>query len=612
MKLSGISPFGPIFGKELRTASRRKRNYLLRVVYLGLLLLCLLLAYTVTSERSYYTGVSARQQQQEQLGWFFFMFFSVFSVFAMGLIGAVVTSTAINAEREHKTLHVLLMTPLTSWQIVSGKLFSRMLTALTLIGLSLPVLALVRLLGGVELKHMFAVVALCTVTAMTSGAIGLVLSIMLRRAYAVILVSYLLMGLIYLFIPLMTFAFVAASNTTRLSMRWLEQALAACNPFWCTIMLASGQGRLVNVDWGTCIIVHLVFTAVLLVAAAVLLRRLGRKEGASAGPMPDAQGFPVTDALMENGARSIPIPVRLGRTVSDRPVLWRELRRPLMSKRWHRMVAGVGCLALLVISYLAAGVNNGLDDEELQIGYGICFHMVMMLLACVLAATAIAQEKESDTWTVLLASPLSGMAIVWGKALGALRRLMWPMIAIAGHFMLFTVGGVITPAAAMTALVVIAGFNVIWIATGVYFSLRCKKVTVAVILNLSLPVLLYGVLSLLLVVTDEMLNIRGDDLVDQVTWWLPFYYLGSALDAGQWGNRPRMPGSGYEQVSQSEFFLTAAAVAALHLGVAVAVLSWTAARFNRVVGRAPQREPIGSGFPVMPSSGPSWASGSAS
>src|SRR5438046_2788789 len=47
--LLGLSPFGPIFGKELRVAARRRRNYLLRVAYLGGLLLFLLLAWTQTN-----------------------------------------------------------------------------------------------------------------------------------------------------------------------------------------------------------------------------------------------------------------------------------------------------------------------------------------------------------------------------------------------------------------------------------------------------------------------------------------------------------------------------------------------------------------------------------
>src|SRR4029079_12026662 len=170
MHISGLSPFGPIFGKELRCASRRKRNYLLRVAYLGALLLFLLFAYAITRESYGPRGPSVRMQQQEQLGQLFFMFFSMFCVCAMGLIGPVLTSTAINEERLHKTLHVLLMTPLTAWQIVSGKLFSRLLTALTLIGLSLPVLALVRLLGGVEVQQMVGVICLCAVVALTTAA----------------------------------------------------------------------------------------------------------------------------------------------------------------------------------------------------------------------------------------------------------------------------------------------------------------------------------------------------------------------------------------------------------------------------------------------------------
>ena len=75
MHLSSISPFGPIFAMELRTASRRKRNYILRVAYLGGLLLFLLFAYAMTSEWGP-SGVAARARQQESLGWGFFMCFT--------------------------------------------------------------------------------------------------------------------------------------------------------------------------------------------------------------------------------------------------------------------------------------------------------------------------------------------------------------------------------------------------------------------------------------------------------------------------------------------------------------------------------------------------------
>jgi len=57
--LSGLSPFGPIFGKELRTTARRKRSYVLRVAYLGGLLLAMLAAWAETSARGMYAGIAA-------------------------------------------------------------------------------------------------------------------------------------------------------------------------------------------------------------------------------------------------------------------------------------------------------------------------------------------------------------------------------------------------------------------------------------------------------------------------------------------------------------------------------------------------------------------------
>ena len=82
------------------------------------------------------------------------------------------------------------------------------------------------------------------------------------------------------------------------------------------------------------------------------------------------------------------------------------------------------CVILLLVTYALLANVNGLDDEDTQIGYAVVFNGLFMLLVCVLAGTAIAQEKESDTWTLLLATPISGWDIVWGKVLGQLRRLI--------------------------------------------------------------------------------------------------------------------------------------------------------------------------------------------
>src|SRR3712207_6436681 len=252
MHVLGLSPFGPISGKELPCASRRKRHYPLRVGYPAALLLFLPFADAITRDIYAPPGPSAGMQRQDQVGHPLFMFFSMFCVCAMGLIGPVLTSTAINEERLHKTLHVLLMTPLTAWQIVSGKLFSRLLTTLTLIGLSLPVLALVRLLGDVEVQQMVAVICLCAVVALTTAALGLLLSVVVSRSYAVILLSFLLVGIVFLFVPMVAIMYAAGAGA-RGAMAYF-QFFATYNPFLCTGFIASGQARIFVDAWVPCVL----------------------------------------------------------------------------------------------------------------------------------------------------------------------------------------------------------------------------------------------------------------------------------------------------------------------------------------------------------------------
>jgi ABC-type transport system involved in multi-copper enzyme maturation permease subunit len=257
----------------------------------------------------------------------------------------------------------------------------------------------------------------------------------------------------------------------------------------------------------------------------------------------------------------------------------------------QRVVGTVIILALLVVTYGAAYANGAIDDEDTQIGFSIVFCGLVMVVACVISATAIAQEKEGDTWTILLASPLSGFQIVWAKAIGAARKMLWPMVLITFHFAVFTVTGVIPVWAFILAMSVILMFNTVWIASGIYLSLRCRKVTLAIIINLALPVVLYGVVSIVLAVIDEFLHLRGD-LVEQVTWYLPFYYLGEGMNAADRNRGPSLPGSGHNEVSGEVFTAVAVTMGLLHVGVAVAILSWTAARFNEIVGRAPQWAPL--------------------
>src|SRR5688500_1417492 len=171
--IKGLSPLGPIFSKELRVTARRKRTYVLRFLYVLALLLILLMIWAVTHDDMRNDSVARKAQVTAEMGAYFFCAFAIFSAASMAVIGPILTATAVNSERLHKTLPVLLMTPITAWQIVAGKLFSRLLIALTLLGLSLPVLALVRLLGGVEIEQIVGALLTCVAIVVFMASLGL-------------------------------------------------------------------------------------------------------------------------------------------------------------------------------------------------------------------------------------------------------------------------------------------------------------------------------------------------------------------------------------------------------------------------------------------------------
>lgn len=571
-----FNPLGPIFEKELRATSRRRRTYILRVAYLGAMLLFLLVAYLATRPSGASVSVSQRVQQQSELGQAFFAVFSMFGVIAMGVIGPVMTSTAIGAERLHKTLPVLLMTPITSLQVVTGKLFSRLLVSLTLIGLSLPVLALVRLLGGVELSQMLAVLALCAVTAVSTAAVGLFFSTMINRAWAVILLSYMSMFALFFFVP-----FAASAIMRTGGWLWLK-LFAAVNPAVNVAMLAiPDAGMRGGHDWWIGAAVHGTLAVLLTAASAILVRRIQRNEGSATAAM-----APVRDEPAGN-------PRRIDRRdVGDNPVLWRELGQRLFPSRWQSRAAAFVLVGMLLASYGIFAANNALEDEEAHILYAIVFNGLTWLAVCVLAATAIAQEIESDTWTLLLATPLKARAIVLGKAVGICRRMLWPMALVAAHFSLFAALGLCSWVAAFWAMWIIITFNTIWVATGIYLSLRLARVTLSVVLNLLIGAAMYAALPLLLLILGEAIA-GTDNWVEGAGVWIPYVYLASGLDAFipeyHASKRVWLPSDGY---STSSMLLALGVIAGVvHLLVSTALLIWTIRRFDNIVGRAPQAQP---------------------
>ena len=104
-------------------------------------------------------------------------------------------------EKQRKTLHYLMASPLTGSEIVLGKLLVRMLYVAVLLGVSVPVLSLLVLLGGIDPRLVLLACGATFSTAWFLAALSIWVSTIARRLREAFFIAYGLEGL-WLFSPL--------------------------------------------------------------------------------------------------------------------------------------------------------------------------------------------------------------------------------------------------------------------------------------------------------------------------------------------------------------------------------------------------------------------------
>jgi len=176
---------GPIFTKELRVSSRLRRNYWLRLAYVAMLTGLIVIVWVGVMmdfghrQRSPAVRISMMSEVAKivvaAVIWFQFCMTQ--------LVAIVSLSTSISEEVYRRTLGVLLATPITAFQIVMGKLLSKLWQMLILIAISLPVLATVRVFGGVPWAFLIGS------TCIHVTALGLYLGVLCRRTTTAVVLN---------------------------------------------------------------------------------------------------------------------------------------------------------------------------------------------------------------------------------------------------------------------------------------------------------------------------------------------------------------------------------------------------------------------------------------
>lgn len=487
-----ISPLrlaGPIFDKELRVASRQRRFYALRCAYIGLLMIVMVYFWLVVVHSRSAGSALIQVSRMAEAGKYIVVTIVWFQFIVAQFLAVTLLSGAISDEIHRRTLDVLLTTPVSSIQIVWGKLLSKLLQLVLLLAISLPLLAIVRVFGGVPWDYVVFGLSITLTTALFVGSLSLLLSAMggRFRQVTVSVVAWCLLlwlggGAIVL----------GLAQTGHLSRAHAKDVLYLTNPF--VIMTVHTRAMLTGSAMGGALVSWLLHCAIVLGATVVLLllavwrvRKItitsivthaeGRRKGAK-GPTMSAVGWWPWH--------------RKARPIKGSPIVWKEQHRPWFRHGRRSAIYGsialvlvVGTLVWMALAGASPYILFYLPIQVLQVAF------IISLAAG--AASAITREKEARTWPILLTTPLTEREIVRGKASGILRRCLWLLAPLPLLYLFF---GFSTPRgdATFVSLIVstmaivtwLAGAVVFLLGLGLYFSVRLKTTTAAVATTLGI------------------------------------------------------------------------------------------------------------------------------
>ena len=499
---------GPLFDKELRISSRRRRNYVLRFAYIMLLTLFIVIVWLRIVQ---FQGAATFQKaRMSAAGKTVITTIVTFQFFATQLIAIIMLSNSISDEIYHRTLGVLMTTPINSFQIVMGKLFSKLLQIILLLAISVPLLAVVRIFGGVPWDYIFSSLCITITAVIFAGAMSLNFSIGNRRAYVVIIKTVVTLGILFMFIPAIT--------GTLLRPRWIYipafgnpvsqfPALIAMlyfNPFGAmsinTVTMLSPAAGIPVFSWPLHCGIMLAGSALLIARSVKVVRKVALRQAIGSTELIPKFKFrrkKAKNSLVTKHSSEFSGTIK---RVNGLPVLWKELRAPMIQGGDGRnSIIGMAVAVIaLLITYALFSRHRFLGEDFAHVMYAIMFVVLGSIFNMVLSATCITSEKESSSWPILMATSMDDWYIVLGKAAGVFYKCLPIWFLFTAHVLIFTLIRYIHPIAIIHVFIFVTGLSALLTGLGLYCSARVKRTTWAVVANFAFILVLWVFMPIVL------------------------------------------------------------------------------------------------------------------
>ncbi|HCS54358.1 MAG TPA: hypothetical protein DIW81_22720, partial [Planctomycetaceae bacterium] len=404
---------GPIFTREALTLPRQMKSYLIRAGYLFAFFVLLYTASQATFGWQQYRSIGATAR----FGAYVFQIFAFVQLTLLIFAGLLFSAGNVAAEKDRRTMLLLLMTDLKDRELVIGKLLASLLNVFTLLLCSLPMFIFIRILGGVSLSQIGWALAITAASTYVAGSWGVFVAFWREKTFQTLSVGLLGFVAFLAFVELVTFL-VGAETTAG---RWIgaldpyRALLTVVSPFSSTDLTRIGQLSM----WPTFSV--LVGLALILnVATIVNLRRWN-----------PSKTIYIAAKNNESGGRT-----REARTVWSQPIIWREI----MTKAYGRKVFLIK-LAYVIFAIFIGYAMLGTPSSALVLGMiswpGLGFillGLLSLLLINAQAVTSVTSERDGQTLEVLLVTEISASQFIYGKLAGvfynAKEAILLPLIYV--------------------------------------------------------------------------------------------------------------------------------------------------------------------------------------
>jgi len=592
-------PIGPIVTRELIAAARQPRTFRRRSSLAILMLLLVGLVYGALYLR--YQGMLSVAGLRTVMWCTFGGLVFFYYVFASELVPVFVAGL-IAGERERSTIGDLLVTRLSSAEIVLGKLTAGLAQFAATLAIGVPALVLMPPMCGFDPTTIALAYVGIASTAFFVGGLSILVSTGCRRSGRAI-VAALLPMFAWLIIPLLLMAFLP--GTMPRLVRWVfpvNRWLLASSPFCVmsqfAIQLVRG-GRMhdalvwIQDELRWMIGLQLAAGALLIGLAIARLRPVARK-------LEEGEGDHRKRARARHSWRLMTRP-----SCGDRPVLWKEI---------HTAKSGgvadlLGILAVIAIfggiGWVTFRVGGPALVERWQYGSSgtapdasrwafnnylrgttSVIELVCLLIVAGAAAEGAAAERARSTWDSLLATTLGGREILTAKMLGAIWKTRWGIALLLALWSTGMLTGALHPLGVLAALALL--FASLWFvaALGIRFSLISRDVAHATARTINPLILLTSTFVLCYLPSRIASVVMGAGSTPFVNCVCLIAYRDIAEALGQ-GGFSYFSVLGITTNEGAGHVLTTLLIALTGYTAAAASLTWIAIRrFDQIAGRA--------------------------